>query len=135
MIGGFPPPQGTPEERRLLKLFKKLEQTDQQTLLKFAEFLLHQKAADCSETGQELSAQTNQQQPELIPIERPGQETVVKAIKRLSKTYHMVDKDTLLHQTSELMTDHLIRGRSADEVIDDLEEMFASAYRQLKAED
>lgn len=128
MIGGFPPPVGTKEERELLSLFKKLDKADKLTLLKFAGFL-SQSDQSSESTDAADSAPKETPQPELI--ERPKEESVIKAIKRLTRTYPMVDKETLLHQTSDLMTDHLIKGRDAQSVIDDLEAMFREAYEKL----
>lgn len=128
MIGGFPPPTGTKEERELLKLFKSLSDTDKQALLKFAAFLDSQSHQADDPVGIDELAET----PLPKEIERPPEESVIKAIKRLTKTYYMVDKSTLIHETSELMTDHLIKGRDAASVIDDLEEIFKSAYEKLQ---
>jgi hypothetical protein len=69
--------------------------------------------------------------PEAIP--RPDDEKVVAAVKRLSKTYYMLDKKTMLGVTSDLVTQHILHGREAVEVIDELESLFEQQYRQLKA--
>ncbi len=108
------------EQRRLLQLFKGLAAEDRASLLAFAEFL-----------GQRGVAEDNPDLPaEPIPIPRPEEESVVSAIKRLSSSYHMLDRSELLTQTSSLMTAHLIHGRAAIEVIDELEELFANHYRK-----
>ena len=139
MIGNFPPVVGTKEERNLLRLFKSLTDQDKQTLLKFAEFLkgsstgqqgmVHDSVDDKSSVG--LSDSNVVPTPNLI--ERPPQESVIKAIKRLNKTYPMIDKSTLLDKTSGLMTEHLLKGRDAVSVIDELEKMFSSAYQDFLA--
>jgi hypothetical protein len=54
----------------------------------------------------------------------------VKAIKRLMATYPMLDRDKLLHETSGHMTRHVIHGKPAAEVIDELEAMFAQHYER-----
>ena len=95
-------------ERRLLAQFRALAEREQQTLLDFAEFLAQRGAAPA-----ELS------EPRVIP--RPKRESVVKAIKRLSETYPMLDKAEMLNQTSVLMGQHIMHGRAAAEVIDELE--------------
>ena len=59
---------------------------------------------------------------------------MVKAIKRLTATYHMIDRDRLLNETSSLMTAHVIHGRKAAEVIDELEVLFQRHYQELKAD-
>ena len=115
---------GGSDEKRLRELFRRLNERDQETLLRFADFLVSSAIADNPMT----------EFPEPEPIARPEQESVVKAIKRLTATYPMINKDKLLHQTSDLMAAHLINGRSAVDVIDELEQMFIKHYEQLKSE-
>ncbi len=118
-------PSLSKDQSRLLKLFKALESTDQASLLAFAEFL-----------GQrDSSADTpEEQQPPTEPIlkPRPENESVVGAIKRLSSSYPMLDKSVLLTDTSSLMTAHLVNGRTAPDVIDDLEQLFIKQYEQYR---
>ena len=136
MIGNFPPVVGTKQERKLLKIFKSLSEENQQTLIKFAKFLADN---DQGVEGPEGSAQNEKSNNEDLAsvvsppnlIERPTKESVIKAIKRLNKTYPMIDKSTLLDRTSGLMTEHLLKGRDAVSVIDELESMFELAYQQL----
>jgi hypothetical protein len=107
-----------PERKRLLRLFSGLEAGDRATLLAFAEF---------------LSARAPSAQPESLrvrPIPRPETETVVAAIKRLSASYPMLDKATLLNETSLLMSQHVTQGRDAVEVIEDLEVLFRRHYER-----
>lgn len=112
------------DEKKLRKLYRGLNAADQQTLFRFAEFL----------------AQSSPQQaapdvfPEPVFIERVPGESVVKGIKRLTATYPMINKEKLLHQSSDLMASHIINGRPASDVIDDLEVMFAEHYQQMKSE-
>jgi hypothetical protein len=40
----------------------------------------------------------------------------------------MLNKDTMLHETSGLVAQHLLQGRAAVEVIDDLEVVFQRQY-------
>jgi hypothetical protein len=108
------------EERKLLALFRGLGSGQRETLLQFAEFLLSR------------AGPVTLQVPEPAPVPRPAEETVVKAIKRLIATYHMLDRAKLLHETAHYMTEHTIHGRSAPEVIDELESMFERHYRTLK---
>jgi len=108
--------------RRLLKLFSSLQENDKRSLLDFAEFL------NSRDSQSESSLAATEQTPEIIP--RPGKETVVSAIKRLSKSYSMLNKDELLHETSDLMSSHILKGRPAAEVIDDLEVLFTSHYEK-----
>jgi len=108
--------------RRLLKLFSSLQENDKRSLLDFAEFL------NSRDSQSEPSRAAAEQTPEIIP--RPDKESVVSAIKRLSKSYSMLNKDELLHETSDLMSSHIIKGRPAAEVIDDLEVLFTSHYEK-----
>lgn len=112
--------------RRLIGLYRSLEPEDRNTLLAFAEFL----AARASEDAIELSAGVLQ--PE--PIPRPTKESVVGAIKRLSKSYHMLDRSAMLNDTSSLMGAHVLQGRPSGEVIDELEALFARYYEKYREE-
>ena len=123
MIPSFPGP-GNPKQHRLLTLFNRLDKDRQQQLLDFAEFLNQKKANADDDSVSMIPGQPTK--PADIP--RPDQESVVAAIKRLSKTYTMLNKDEMLHQTSDLMSEHIIKGRPAPDVIDDLELMFTTHY-------
>lgn len=115
------------EQRKLLKLFKGLDGKDQVILIAFAEFLKQRSGMT------ENLAAGDEGRPTLdpIPVERPEEETVVAAIKRLSSSYHMLDTSALLTETSSLMTAHLIHGKSAVDVIDELEAMFTKEYEEF----
>jgi hypothetical protein len=107
----------TADERRLLRAFRALREAEKHSLLDYAEFLLAR----------------GQPQADAVPqipldIPRPAQESVVKAIKRLRQTYPMIDRNKILHETSGLMTQHLVHGKAAAEVIDELENLFRSHY-------
>jgi len=132
MIGGFPPPTGSKEERKLISLFKTLESKDQQTLLKFAQFL--SRPSSSSSLGELDSDNPKLLEEVLVPeaIKRPEKESVIKAIKRLNKTYPMIDKSTLLDKTSSLMTEHIMKGREAVSVIDELEVLFKEQYEKTQ---
>lgn len=112
-------------EQRLNELLRLLKPDDQFALLRFAEFLAYS-------ATQSESIKTSLPLPE--DIERPQEESVIMAIKRITATYPMINKDKLLHQTSELMAGHVMQGRSAPDVIDELEQLFAQHYQQLKNE-
>lgn len=105
------------DDRRLLDLFEKLGESERRTLLDFAEFLA-------------MRAEPREiEEPRDIP--RPERESVIGAVKRLGETYHMVDKSRILHETSGLVTEHLMQGRAASEVIDELEVVFRRQYERL----
>ncbi|CAA6814963.1 MAG: Unknown protein [uncultured Thiotrichaceae bacterium] len=132
MIPNFPQQTLNVADRKLLKHFHALSSANRETLLRFAEFLVIDSAADNEESLKRSEKPSSPQAPEVI--ERPAEESVIKAIKRLSATYPMVDKSTMLNQTSDLMTKHLIHGQSASEVIDQLEKQFEEAYQTYCAE-
>lgn len=101
----------------LRDIYARLGEADRATLLAFAEFLATRSGA---------TAEAIDTVPKAIP--RPAQESVVGAIKRLSASYHMLDRSKILHETSALMTQHMMQGRAADEVIDELEILFERHY-------
>lgn len=110
---------GPKPEKRIVELFEQLPEAERKSLLDFAEFL----ASRC-EPATPLSLE-----PREIP--RPQEESVVAAMKRLRETYHMLDHSKLLHEASGLMAQHLMQGRPAPEVIDDLELMFLRYFEKL----
>lgn len=116
------PAAGSKTQRQLIKLFSKLDKNRQQQLLDFAEFLVEKSS---TVTGEDTEAA---EKPVLIP--RPEDESVIAAIKRLSKSYSMLNKDDMLHETSDLMTSHVLKGRPAEEVIDELEILFVTHYEK-----
>lgn len=108
-----------PDEKRLLKHYRALSDSGRTSLHDFAEFLSARdigRAAEISETP--------------LDLPRPAQESVVRAIKRLMATYPMLARDRLLHDTSALMTRHVIHKHPAVEVIDELEALFKRYYEQ-----
>jgi hypothetical protein len=56
---------------------------------------------------------------------------VVGAIKRLKQTYPMIESMAVFSSASALMTDHMVKGRELQEVIDEMEALFAENYQQL----
>lgn len=104
------------DDARLTALYQRLPAAERETLLAFAEFLVSRSGVPVDITPR--------------PTERPAQESVVAAIKRLSASYHMLDRSKMLHETSGLMTEHLMQGRPAPEVIDELEALFRRHYQQ-----
>lgn len=105
------------KEQQLLNHFRKLSSEDGLSLLSFAEFL----AARSRPVEPEESLLVNK-------IERPADESVIAAIKRLSASYPMLDKEKMLTDTSALMTQHIMQGRPVNEVIDELEQVFERHY-------
>jgi hypothetical protein len=120
----LPPKLNLPApQRRLLALFSSLGEQDRSSLLAFAEFL----AARAVPAAEPMEAQ----EPRLVP--RPDRESVIAAIRRLSEGYHMLDKSQMLHETSALMSAHVLQGKPAAEVIDELESLFVAHFERYRA--
>lgn len=109
--------------REITKVAEQLSQDQQQTLLLFAQFLLSQTASVAAEP---------EPFPEPKPIPRPAEESVIKAMRRLSASYFMLERGTLLNETSALMAQHVMQGRPAADVIDELEALFAAQYQRQR---
>lgn len=111
------------EQNLLLDYFSKLSEVDQKSLLSFAAFL---------SSRNELAgdSQKTHQIPELLP--RPVDESVPKAIKRLSLSYPMLQDAELLQQCSTLMSQFILKGRAASNVIDELELLFRQSYEHYQ---
>lgn len=120
------PPQKKlpPEQRKLLDLYLALEEQNRQSLMAFAEFL----------TGRGLEEAHFEPEPlqTFKSIPRPESESVVKAIKRLSESYFMLERDQMFSETSSLMMAHVMQGRGAVEVINDLETLFERHYQRYR---
>ena len=114
-------------EKALIDLYRQLDSRQQQTLCEFAAFL---GTRSTDKSVEKLDSESAVAEPE--PIDRPSPETVVAAMKRLSATYPMIEKAALLNDASGLMAQHIMQGREAVEVIDELEALFASHYEKLK---
>ncbi len=111
-----------PEEKLLLRRLEMLSAEQRDTVFAFVEFLAARNPAEDVAIPHEP-----------LDIPRPAEESVIKAIKRLRETYPMLDLDKLLHETSGLMMKHVMHGKPAAEVIDELEALFARYYEKHKA--
>lgn len=109
------------EERRLVRAWRALSEEGKSSLLDFAEFLLAKQPVE----------EAVPQEPLEIP--RPESESVVKAIQRLTRTYPMIDKGQLFNESSMLMSQHIMQGREAVDVIDELEALFLEHYNNREA--
>ena len=110
------------DAKALADLFNTLDQDRQQSLFDYAEFL--------------QTKGGNLQQDIGVPVEVPRveNETVVGAIKRLKQTYPMIDSMEVFAVASNLMTDHMVKGRDAEEVINEIEALFEDTYKKLLRE-
>ena len=106
----------------LSNLYESMDDERRKSLCDFADFLY---------------AQADPVNKEIPPPEesvRPPKETVVGAVKRLKAQYHMVESSAVFKAASELMTDHMVKGRDVVEVIDEMEVLFEDAYKKLLSE-
>lgn len=104
----------------LASIFDDLPEIDQNTLFEFAEFLKSRAPDPAPKITEPLG------------IPRPETESVVAAIKRLKKNYPMISQKELLNETSEFMMQHMMQGKAAKEVIDDMENLFESRFQKIK---
>jgi len=106
--------------RELDALMSQLGDEHQRAVVDFATFLAQQYNIQTPvEAGLEPAA-----------IARPEVESVIAAIKRLKQTYYMLDTDSLLDETSSLMGKHILRGREASAVINELQSLFEAKYKK-----
>lgn len=103
-------------EDDLLGIYRGLDAQRRRRLLAFAE---------------SLATPTAVAQPE----PRPAEESVVLAIRRLTRSYPMLDRRRLMGPASALMAQHALQGRAAAEVIDELELVFERHYRETRGRD
>jgi len=108
--------------KSLIEIFETLDAERQASLFDFAEFLQSKGGLVTKEVG------------EPVEIPRPDKESVVGAIKRLKETYPMIDSMKVFSSASELMTEHMVKGRDANEVIDEMEQIFENFYAKMLKE-
>jgi hypothetical protein len=106
------------DEKQLLRQFRALSEANRKSLLDYAEFLGTRDAGLITEPVPQL--------PLVIP--RPEQESVIKAVKRLMQTYPMLEREKLLHETTALVSRHVMHKDPAPGVIDELELVFKRHY-------
>ena len=107
-------------DKQLLELFERLAPEQQDRLIAFAEFLADEPAR----------APDGALAPLVIP--RPEEESVTMAIRRLVRSYPMLDRRRLMVEASQFMAQHALEGRPAVEVIDELEKIFGQHYLRLR---
>lgn len=110
------------DRQRLQQLFAALDRDGRRALLDYAEFLL---------------ARHPRPAPPVRPLDlpRPEDESVIAALKRLRATYPMLDSAPLLDAATTLVTAHVLHGRGAVEVIDELEALFGHAFAERAGDD
>ena len=107
-------------EQVLMKAFHRMTPTARCTLLDFADYLSRRHP---------VVAPPVSEQP--LPVPRPVEESVIAAIRRLAKTYPMLDSDNIFSAATTLMTRHVMGQQATVEVIDELEAMFKACYDDL----
>lgn len=110
------------DAKALADLFNKLDKDQQQSLFDYAEFL------------QARSGDVQRDIARPVEIPKPENESVVGAIKRMKQSYPMIDSMEVFAVASNLMTDHMVKGRDADEVINEIEALFEQTYNKLLRE-
>lgn len=108
-------------EGRLLRLYRRLDGASARSLMDFAEFLTTRAAATEPAPA-----------PESQPLPRPATESVPLAIKRLTRSYPVLARHALMPQVEHLLAQHMVDGRPAPEVIDELEALYAAAMKGEK---
>lgn len=101
-----------------MKYYQQLPSDQQQALSNYAEWLVSR----YGKTNEIVVA------TEPLDIPRPAQESVVKAIRRLSETYPMLNTSEMLTKTSSFMTRHVMEGQDSAEIIDEMEVYFRECY-------
>jgi len=114
------------DEARLLAVFRALDARDRHALQAYAEFLVLR--GNAGSVAAERIDDAAAASP--LPEARPDGESVVMAIKRLTRTYPMLDRRKLMGPTSLLMSQHALQGRAATEVIEELEVVFERHYHE-----
>ena len=104
---------GSKRRQALLAAFDRLDAAQQDALMDFAAVLAARD--DGSATAVTRSG----------PEPRPAEESVVAAIKRLTRVYPAAGRRRLMGPVSTLMAQHALQERRAAEVIDELEVLFA----------
>jgi len=100
-------------ENELFDLYHRLDPRHRRELLRIARSL----AAPMAEPSREP---------------RPAEESVVLALRRLTRSYPMLDRRRLMGTASSLMAQHALQERAASEVIDELELVFERHYIELR---
>ena len=108
-------------QSRLKEIINALPEKHARQLLEFGEFLFQRHGEDRTKLAKQ-------------DITRPETESVVMAIKRLTQTYPMLEPTSLLTQTSEILSRNMVGGKSANDSIDMLEQLFQERYGELKSE-
>ena len=111
-------------KKQIIELLNEMDEQASLSLLDYAEFLL-------TKSSRRIVVGDQEKEQKLTPLEssRTENESVMSAIKRLRASFFMINTDSMLNETSSLMTQHILQGRDAAEVIDELEVLFDKQYQ------
>lgn len=110
-------------ETILLKNLRQLPPEQQQALVDYSDFLCQRYAIEETSVPQTPA-----------DISRPQVESVMKAIRRLSKTYPMLESKEMFEKTSSFMMRNLMHGEGSETVIDEMEVFFHQSYQNFLVE-
>ena len=113
---------GKSEERQLRAVLEALTDAEVTSVLDFAQYLRDRRPAAPKPSA------------EIVEIPRPEDESVIAAIRRLTQTYPMLDRNTVFNEASSLMARHVMQGETREQTIDRLEALFQSRYALLQTE-
>lgn len=105
------------DEQALLAALRALDGQGRKSLLDFAEFLV---------------ARSQGRPAANSPPPGPCDESVVQAIKRLTRAYPTLNKSELAARVERLLASHMMEGRPAPEVIAALEKTYAEQQAKRK---
>jgi hypothetical protein len=108
----------SPGDARLFELHARLDERGRGMLLEFAEYL-------AARAGAPDSAR--------VVTLRPARESVLHAVRRLNRSYPMLGRAKLMRPVGDLLSEHLVDGRDAVAVIDELEALYAAAFGEFAA--
>ncbi|MBF0110681.1 MAG: Crp/Fnr family transcriptional regulator [Magnetococcales bacterium] len=104
-------------------LYKQLNDSNRETLYRFAQFLV-----------------TIEQEQSVVPPAKPLNippspgENVIQALKRLKKTYPMIDTDIRLLDAASQLVLQKVLGVPDTELIERMEKLFTDAYQAWQAD-
>ncbi len=108
----------------LQRLYRRLSEVDRHALLSFGHFL----------DGRTETVEESKEKLTPVVIDRPPQEGVHQAIRRLTQAYPMLKHERLLSAAADLLAQHLVSGRDAAAVIDEVEALFLEHYQRYLEE-